>query len=58
MSGGRDPNPELVWIRSGDFRLNYDGKMIVKAVVKDPRTNKWVARSANPSHADIAFGRR
>ncbi|SOE48069.1 putative phage repressor protein [Orrella dioscoreae] len=37
------------------YAINYDGKMIVKAVVKDPRTDRWVARSANPSHPDIVL---
>lgn len=37
------------------YAINYDGKMIVKAVALDAQTNRWVARSANPSHPDIAL---
>lgn len=37
----------------GVYAINYDGKMIVKTVSKDRLTGLWVARSFNPSHADI-----
>ncbi|MBD9432660.1 helix-turn-helix transcriptional regulator [Achromobacter sp. ACM03] len=37
----------------GVYAINYDGKMIVKAVAKDRLTGRWVARSFNRSYDDI-----
>lgn len=39
----------------GVYAINYDGKMIVKTVARDKLTQKWVARSFNPSYPDIAL---
>lgn len=35
------------------YAINYDGKMIVKILDKDPLTGKWVAKSANRRYRDI-----
>lgn len=35
------------------YAINYDGKMIVKIIDKDPLTGKWVAKSANRRYRDI-----
>ena len=43
--------PELA--AGGVYAINYDGKMIVKCVVRDRLTRRWVARSYNPAYADI-----
>jgi len=37
----------------GVYAINYDGKMLVKTVVRDKLTGRWVARSFNPAHYDI-----
>lgn len=37
----------------GVYAINYDGKMLVKTVVKDRLTGRWVARSFNPTYHDI-----
>lgn len=37
----------------GVYAINYDGKMLVKTVARDKLTGRWVARSFNPSYADI-----
>ncbi|MDZ5625767.1 S24 family peptidase [Achromobacter xylosoxidans] len=37
----------------GVYAINYDGKMIVKTVTKERLSGRWVARSFNPSYADI-----
>ncbi|WP_252870061.1 LexA family transcriptional regulator [Achromobacter mucicolens] len=37
----------------GVYAINYDGKMIVKTVARDKLTQRWVARSFNPTYADI-----
>lgn len=37
----------------GVYAINYDGKMLVKTVARDKLTQRWVARSFNPSYADI-----
>ncbi|CAB5516576.1 hypothetical protein LMG26857_05653 [Achromobacter anxifer] len=37
----------------GVYAINYDGKMIVKTVARERLGGSWVARSFNPSHADI-----
>ncbi|VFR32459.1 putative phage repressor protein [plant metagenome] len=37
----------------GVFAINYDGKMIVKSIVMDPRSGRWMARSFNELHPDI-----
>ncbi|ANY17286.1 repressor [Bordetella pseudohinzii] len=37
----------------GVYAINYDGKMIVKTVVKDRISGRWVARSFNPAYADV-----
>lgn len=37
----------------GVYAINYDGKMIVKTVTKERLTGRWVARSFNPTYADI-----
>lgn len=37
----------------GIYAINYDGKMILKAVAKDRMSGLWVARSLNPSYADF-----
>ncbi|MFQ1083765.1 S24 family peptidase [Bordetella trematum] len=37
----------------GVYAINYDGKMLVKTVVKDKLTGRWVARSFNPAYPDI-----
>lgn len=35
------------------YAINYDGKMIVKSVVRDSMKGQWVARSFNRSYRDI-----
>ncbi|WP_235202720.1 XRE family transcriptional regulator [Bordetella bronchiseptica] len=35
------------------YAINYDGKMIVKAVAKDRLTGRWVARSFNDRYQDV-----
>jgi phage repressor protein C with HTH and peptisase S24 domain/transcriptional regulator with XRE-family HTH domain len=35
------------------YAINYEGKMIVKSVVRDPMKRRWVARSFNRSYRDI-----
>ncbi|ARP89802.1 hypothetical protein CAL14_05460 [Bordetella genomosp. 9] len=35
------------------YAINYDGKMIVKALAKDRLTGQWVARSFNQKYRDI-----
>ncbi|KDB96214.1 peptidase S24-like protein [Bordetella bronchiseptica D993] len=37
----------------GIYAINYDGKMIVKAVAKDRLTGRWVARSFNDRYQDV-----
>ena len=37
----------------GVYAINYDGKMIVKTVTKERLSGRWVARSFNPTYADI-----
>ncbi|MGK4923138.1 S24 family peptidase [Bordetella hinzii] len=37
----------------GVYAINYDGKMIVKTVVKDRISGRWVARSFNPAYPDV-----
>lgn len=37
----------------GVYAINYDGKMIVKTVTRERLSGRWVARSFNPSYADI-----
>lgn len=37
----------------GIYAINYDGKMIVKAVAKDRLTDRWVARSFNDRYQDV-----
>lgn len=37
----------------GIYAINYDGKMIVKAVAKDRLTGRWVARSFNERYQDV-----
>lgn len=37
----------------GVYAINYEGKMIVKTLTKDPLTRRWVARSINPKYHDI-----
>lgn len=37
----------------GVYAINYDGKMIVKTVARDKLTQRWVARSFNPTYPDI-----
>lgn len=37
----------------GVYAINYDGKMLVKTVVRDKLTGRWVARSFNPAYYDI-----
>jgi phage repressor protein C with HTH and peptisase S24 domain len=37
----------------GVYAINYDGKMIVKTVARERRTQRWVARSFNPAYPDI-----
>lgn len=40
-------------VSGGIYAINYDGKMIVKAVVRDRLTKQWVARSFNADYPDI-----
>lgn len=35
------------------YAINYDGKMIVKAIVRDRLTKHWMARSLNARYPDI-----
>lgn len=37
----------------GVYAINYDGKMIVKTVVKDRISGRWVARSFNERYQDV-----
>lgn len=37
----------------GVYAINYDGKMLVKTVARDKLTGRWVARSFNPTYADV-----
>ncbi|MBD9434210.1 LexA family transcriptional regulator [Achromobacter sp. ACM03] len=37
----------------GVYAINYDGRMIVKTVVRDKLTKRWVARSFNSNYPDI-----
>lgn len=37
----------------GIYAINYDGKMIVKAVAKDRLTGRWVAQSFNDRYQDV-----
>ncbi|EMR4172052.1 hypothetical protein R2537_007083 [Pseudomonas aeruginosa] len=39
----------------GIYAINFDGKMLVKTVARDKVTRRWVARSFNPAHPDIAL---
>ncbi|KAK53998.1 peptidase S24-like protein [Bordetella bronchiseptica OSU054] len=40
-------------VSGGIYAINYDGKMIVKAVAKDRLTGRWVARSFNERYQDV-----
>ena len=42
----------------GIYAINYDGKMIVKAVAKDRLTGRWVARSFNERFPRCPAGER
>lgn len=35
------------------YAINYDGKMVVKVIAKDPLTGKWIAKSANRKYRDF-----
>jgi len=35
------------------YAINFDGKMLVKTVLKDRLTGRWVARSVNPKYPDV-----
>ena len=50
------PNEDLTvrdLAAGGVYAINYDGKMIVKTVTRERLSGRWVARSFNPSYADI-----